>query len=125
MNRTTRSYLRAVKRGIPLCDMRKRVIRTLKPACEIFETEQPNADRSALYERFGTPEQIARNALENTEPDILYRSLTRTRRTWIVSLVVAALIVIGFWLAFTIASCKVCLSSPGYYIESLIYEVSP
>lgn len=102
INRTARNYLRAVRRRIPLRDMRARVMKTLVPACELFAAEQPDADRTEYYERFGTPKQIAKDALENAEPDVLYRGLTRTRKIWIIVLIDAALVVGGFWVAYAL-----------------------
>lgn len=119
MNRTARNYLRAVKRKIPLRDMRSHVLETLKPACEAFEAEHPDADRTEYYERFGTPQMIAKDALENTETDVLYRGLTRSRRIWIIALVAAALMVIGFGICLAIASVDAHRSANGYFEEEL------
>ncbi len=119
MNRTTRNYLRAVKRKMPLRDMRSRVLETLKPACEAFEAEHPDADRTAYYERFGTPQMIAKEALENTETDVLYRGLTRARRIWIIALAAAALIAIGFWICYALYIREVKVSKGGYFEDEL------
>ena len=101
MNRTTRNYLRAVKRKIPLRDMRSRVMETLKPACEAFEAEHPDADRTAYYERFGTPQMIAKDALENASPSVVYRAATSKRP--IIAALFAATALIGIGIAITFA----------------------
>lgn len=61
--------------------MRVHVMETLLTACKGFAAEHPDADRTEYYERFKTPAQIAKNAPDNAEPGVLYRSLTRTRKS--------------------------------------------
>jgi hypothetical protein len=105
MSRSANKYLRAVRRAIPFRDMRALVMETLRPACEAFAAECPEADRTAYYERFGTPRQIACDALESTAPDAVFRTVRRSRRIWIIALTAAMLIVIGFWASYTYLSC--------------------
>lgn len=115
MNRTANKYLRAVRRAIPFRDMRARVMETLRPACEAFSSECPDADRTAYYERFGMPRQIACNALESTAPDAVFRTVRRSRRIWMIALITAALIVIGFGVSFTYLSCWGRRMMNGYF----------
>lgn len=117
MNRTARNYLNAVKRKIPMRDMRSRVMETVRPICEAYANEHPEADRTAYYERFGTPERIAKDALENTDADIIYRGLTRARRIWIVALIAAVLIVIGFGITYAYFCREIYASAGSYYGE--------
>ena len=105
--------------------MRARVMETLRPASEAFAAECPEADRTAYYERFGTPRQIACDALESTAPDAVFRTVRRSRRIWLIALIAAALIVIGFGVTYAVALHEVHNSAKGYYIESPVYEVLP
>ena len=123
MNRTTRRYLRAIKRAIPLRDMRKRVVATMTATCEAFEQEQPTADRTAYYRRFGTPQQVAKMALENTGTDELYRGLTRARRIWRIALIVGILAVLGYGITYSYCLWAVKYSDPGHFSEEELYEV--
>ena len=109
--------MRAVRRAIPLRDMRMRVTETLVAACEAFEKEQPDADRTAYYERFGTPQQVAKIALENTETDVLYREITRSKRIWKIALIVGILIALGFGITYAWFVREVKSSQGGYFID--------
>lgn len=111
MKRTARSYLHTVRRQIPLRDMRARMMKTLKPACEAFEAEHPDADRTAYYERFGTPQMIAKDALANASPSSVYRAAT-TKQAITVALF-SAIALIGIGLGITYAWVKHELAHPS------------
>lgn len=94
MNSITRKYLNAVRRKLPMRDMRERITQSLRLSCESFETEHPNADRKMYCAHFGTPEQIGINALQSCDPNDICLAIKRNRKAKIVSLSVIATIVL-------------------------------
>lgn len=124
MNRATRSYLRAVKRAIPLRDMRNRVMETLTKACEDFEKEVPDADRTDYYSRFGHPKDVARTALENVDTDVVQRELTKSRRIWRIAILSAAIVLLCIVVLFIAMFIDAHESANGYFQDDGPYEVT-
>ena len=118
MKITARQYINAVRRKIPIRDMRERITQSLRLSCESFETEHPDADRKMYCAHFGTPEQIGINALQSCDPNDICLAIKRNRKVRTASLSVIAAIVLLIWGMCMYLCYEVYRDAHGYFIET-------
>lgn len=76
MNKIYQSYIKSVKKQL-ICKTAesKKMLRELKSEVEEFLQQNPNADTAQVEERFGTPEEIAKAYLSDTEPQNIKKAI--------------------------------------------------
>lgn len=119
-----KEYLRAVKRGATCSPARSaKILNQLETDILLYEEENGPVDASSLALRFGSPEDIARSMMNETDTKEINHFLRWGRRIALAALIIAvlaAIVAIGFQTANYIHQEKY---RNGYYVEE-VYTAS-
>lgn len=120
MNKPARAYLRAVRRALR-CPGRqgKQLLRQLSEDIEEYCEEHPDATEEALCRRFGTPEDVAADFVEDLGGSIAVNIQRRRNR------IVTAVIVVLVLVAGAVTARQIWIQqlfSDSYWVESITYE---
>ena len=120
MNKPARAYLRAVRRALR-CPGRqgKQLLRQLSEDIEEYCEEHPDATEEALCRRFGTPEDVAADFVEDLGGSIAV-NVQRRRNRIVTAVIVVLVLVAGAVTARQIWIQQLFLDS--YWVESITYE---
>ena len=119
MNKPARAYLRAVRRALR-CPGRqgKRLLRQLSEDIEEYCEEHPDATEEELCRRFGTPEDVAADFVEDLGGSIAV-NIQRRRNRIVTAVIVVLVLVAGAVAARQIWIQQLFLNS--YWVESITY----
>ena len=120
MNKPARAYLRAVRRALR-CPGRqgKQLLRQLSEDIEEYCEEHPDATEEELCRRFGTPEDVAADFVEDLGGSIAV-NVQRRRNRIVTAVIVVLVLVAGAVTARQIWIQQLFLDS--YWVESITYE---
>ncbi len=120
MNKVAERYLRAVRKALH-CPGRqgKRLLRQLSEDIEEYCEEHPDATEEALCRRFGTPEDVAADFVEDLGGSIAV-NVQRRRNRIVTAVIVVLVLVAGAVTARQIWIQQLFLDS--YWVESITYE---
>ena len=120
MNKPARAYLRAVRRALR-CPGRqgKQLLRQLSEDIEEYCEEHPDATEEELCRRFGTPEDVAADFVEDLGGSIAV-NIQRRRNRIVTAVIVVLVLVAGAVAARQIWIQQLFLDS--YWVESITYE---
>ena len=120
MNKPARAYLRAVRRALR-CPGRqgKQLLRQLSEDIEEYCEEHPDATEEELCRRFGTPEDVAADFVEDLGGSIAV-NIQRRRNRIVTAVIVVLVLVAGAVTARQIWIQQLFLDS--YWVESITYE---
>ena len=120
MNKPARAYLRAVRRALR-CPRRqgKQLLRQLSEDIEEYCEEHPDATEEELCRRFGTPEDVAADFVEDLGGSIAV-NIQRRRNRIVTAVIVALVLVAG---AVTVRQIWIQqLFLDFRWVESITYE---
>lgn len=120
MNKPARAYLRAVRRALR-CPGRqgKQLLRQLSEDIEEYCEEHPDATEEALCRRFGTPEDVAADFVEDLGGSIAV-NIQRRRNRIVTAVIVVLVLVAG---AVTVRQIWIQqLLLDFHWVESITYE---
>lgn len=115
-NAVARRYLHDIRNLLPWVSGGKRkFLSDLRSSVECFLLESPEADRTQLEDRFGTPKQIASSYMETLDLDKLRRAIKlRKVILWTVGILAAFILIT--WLSTVVwAIIKADASFNGYH----------
>ncbi len=120
MNKPARAYLQAVRRALR-CPGRqgKQLLRQLSEDIEEYCEEHPDATEEELCRRFGTPEDVAADFVEDLGGSIAV-NVQRRRNRIVTAVIVVLVLVAGAVTARQIWIQQLFLDS--YWVESITYE---
>lgn len=120
MNKVAERYLRAVRKALH-CPGRqgKRLLRQMSEDIEEYCEEHPDATEEALCRRFGTPEDVAADFVEDLGGSIAV-NVQRRRNRIVTAVIVVLVLVAGAVTARQIWIQQLFLDS--YWVESITYE---
>ena len=120
MNKVAERYLRAVRKALH-CPGRqgKRLLRQLSEDIEEYCEEHPDASEEELCRRFGTPEDVAADFVEDLGGSIAV-NVQRRRNRIVTAVIVVLVLVAGAVTARQIWIQQLFLDS--YWVESITYE---
>lgn len=120
MNKPARAYLRAVRRALR-CPGRqgKQLLRQLSEDIEEYCEEHPDATEEELCRRFGTPEDVAADFVEDLGGSIAV-NIQRRRNRIVTAVIVVLVLVAGAVTVRQIWIQQLFLNS--YWVESITYE---
>ena len=120
MNKVAERYLRAVRKALH-CPGRqgKRLLHQLGEDIEEYCEEYPDATEEALFRRFGTPEDVAADFVEDLGGSIAV-NIQRRRNRIATAVIVVLVLVAGAVTARQIWIQQLFLDS--YWVESITYE---
>ena len=120
MNKVAERYLRAVRKALH-CPGRqgKRLLRQLSEDIEEYCEEHPDATEEAVCRRFGTPEDVAADFVEDLGGSIAV-NVQRRRNRIVTAVIVVLVLVAGAVTARQIWIQQLFLDS--YWVESITYE---
>lgn len=120
MNKPARAYLRAVRRALR-CPGRQgnQLLRQLSEDIEEYCEEHPDATEEALCRRFGTPEDVAADFVEDLGGSIAV-NIQRRRNRIVTAVIVVLVLVAG---AVTVRQIWIQqLLLDFHWVESITYE---
>lgn len=120
MNKPARAYLRAVRRALR-CPGRqgKQLLRQLSEDIEEYCEEHPDATEEELCRRFGTPEDVAADFVEDLGGSIAV-NIQRRRNRIVTAVIVVLVLVAG---AVTVRQIWIQqLLLDFHWVESITYE---
>lgn len=120
MNKVAERYLRAVRKALH-CPGRqgKRLLRQLSEDIEEYCEEHPDATEEALCRRFGTPEDVAADFVEDLGGSIAV-NIQRRRNRIVTAVIVVLVLVAG---AVTVRQIWIQqLLLDFHWVESITYE---
>lgn len=119
MNKPARAYLRAVRRALR-CPGRqgKQLLRQLSEDIEEYCEEHPDATEEELCRRFGTPEDVAADFVEDLGGSIAV-NIQRRRNRIVTAVIVVLVLVAGAVTVRQIWIQQLFLNS--YWVESITY----
>lgn len=120
MNKPARAYLRAVRRALR-CPGRqgKQLLRQLSEDIEEYCEEHPDATEEELCRRFGTPEDVAADFVEDLGGSIAV-NIQRRRNRIVTAVIVVLVLVAGAVTARQIWIQQLLLDF--HWVESITYE---
>ena len=120
MNKVAERYLRAVRKALH-CPGRqgKRLLRQLSEDIEEYCEEHPDATEEELCRRFGTPENVAVDFVEDLGGSIAV-NIQRRRNRIVTAVIVVLVLVAGAVTVRQIWIQQLFLNS--YWVESITYE---
>lgn len=120
MNKVAAHYLRAVRKALH-CPGRqgKQLLHQLSEDIDEYCEEHPDATEEALCRRFGTPEDVAADFVEDLGGSIAV-NIQRRRTRIVTALIVLLVLVAGAVTARQIWIQQLFLDS--YWVESITYE---
>lgn len=102
MNKAVKKYIRRVRASV-VCSgqQRAKLVADLKERVGQFITEKPEVDYADICKKFGAPEQIAAQFLEEMEPSELCASIRRSSAVRRITAIISV-IILSIWF------CGVC-----------------
>ncbi len=115
MQNEIKEYIKAVKKQIvcPTAESRQ-MLRELQANVSDFVQENPDADMVQIVEQFGTPEEIAKAYIADTEPKNIKKAVNI--RKLIVIAIVAIIIIYLAIMLFVV--CDAHNETHGYFVEA-------
>ena len=112
-----KQYYRQISRHLSCANRRKKqIIEDIRSGVESFLEENPEADISAVIERFGTPEQITEGYLNEMDTGEMRKCLNTQKRVLGVLITVAAAALAIWLIAVIIASVHEWGTSASYIV---------
>ena len=110
-------YMRAVEEYLVcLKEQKEKVLSEIRNSIYVYAEEKGIADLSEIYDRFGTPEEIASQALSTVDPKMIKKALSIKR---IVAIALTA-IVVSFIVFLVVMFMDAHKDNHGTFEETMI-----
>lgn len=123
LNNSIDIYLQEIYRKLHISDEEKKAfLRYLKSDIYQFREDNPNITMADIYERFGTPDEVAENYYESIDTEDIQKKLSNKRlnRSAILLAVflIAVIAVIWILLAVTYEEAELIDTTTDYYYNN-------